>query len=47
MITQGVQGIILGCTELPLLIKQDDVDITLFDTTRIYAEAAVKAALKQ
>jgi aspartate racemase len=47
MITQGVQGIILGCTELPLLIKQDDVDITLFDTTRIHAEAAVKAALEQ
>ncbi len=47
MITQGVQGIILGCTELPLLIKQDDFDITLFDTTRIHAEAAVKAALEQ
>jgi aspartate racemase len=42
---QGAQGIILGCTELPLLIRPDDVFAPLFDTTRLHAEAAVKLAL--
>lgn len=43
---QGAQGVILGCTEIPLLINQDDVDITVFDTTLIHAESAVLEALK-
>jgi len=42
---QGAQGVILGCTEIPLLIKASDVDIPVFDTTRIHAEAAVDWAL--
>jgi len=42
----GAQGIILGCTELPLLIKQEDCSIPLFDTTVIHANAAVDYALK-
>lgn len=42
---QGAQGVILGCTEIPLLIKQSDVPIPVFDTTRIHAEAAVGWAL--
>jgi len=42
----GVQGIILGCTELPLLIKQEDCSVPLFDTTAIHAEAAVQYALE-
>jgi len=42
---QGAQGIILGCTELPLLIRPADVPIPLFDTTRLHAEAAVCLAL--
>ncbi|WP_299253354.1 aspartate/glutamate racemase family protein [uncultured Aquimarina sp.] len=42
----GAEGIILGCTEIPLLIKQDDVDIPIFDTTKIHAENAVEIALK-
>jgi len=42
---QGAQGIILGCTEIPLLIKQSDTDIFLFDTTEIHAMAAVDFAL--
>jgi aspartate racemase len=37
---QGVKGIVLGCTELPLLIRPEDVSIPLFDTLRIHAEAA-------
>ncbi len=42
----GAQGVILGCTELPLLIKPQDVNIPVFDTTRIHAESAVEIALK-
>ena len=38
----GAQGIILGCTELPLLISIDDVDIPLFDTGKIHAYKAVE-----
>lgn len=45
LVAQGAQGIILGCTEIPLLISNEDVDIPLFDTTQIHAKAAVKFAL--
>lgn len=41
----GAEGIILGCTEIPLLIKQEDYDIPLFDTTAIHAEFAVEYAI--
>lgn len=44
---RGAEGIILGCTELPLLIRPGDVPVTLFDTTRLHAEAAVKLALSE
>jgi len=44
---EGAQGIILGCTEIPLLIKQEDVKVPVFDTTKIHAEAAVKYALSE
>jgi len=37
----GADGIILGCTEIGLLIGQDDVTLPVFDTTRIHVEAAV------
>ena len=43
---KGAEGVILGCTELPLLVKSEDVDIPLFNTTKIHAEAAVEYALK-
>ncbi len=39
--TQGAEGIILGCTELPILIKSGDFDLPLLDTTYLHAEAAV------
>ena len=42
---EGAEGIILGCTEIPLLVQQADCPIPLFDTTRIHAEAAVEYAL--
>ncbi len=45
-IKNGAEGVILGCTEIPLLIKSNDVDIPTFDTTRIHAESAVEFALK-
>lgn len=43
---QGAEGVVLGCTEIPLLIKQTDTTIPLFDTTLIHAEAAAKFALE-
>ena len=42
----GAEGVILGCTEIPLLIKANDVDLPIFDTTAIHAESAVTMALK-
>ena len=46
MVSQGAEGIILGCTEIGLLVQQEDSQVPLFDTTRIHAEAAVEYALK-
>jgi aspartate racemase len=42
---QGVQGIVLGCTEIPLLIKEGDFDLPLFNTTVIHARAAIDFSL--
>ena len=42
---QGAEGVILGCTEIPLLISNTDVNIPVFDTTAIHAEKAVEWAL--
>jgi len=42
---EGAEGVILGCTEIPLLIKQEDVAIPVFDTTAIHSEAAVDYSL--
>ncbi|MCA1031530.1 aspartate/glutamate racemase family protein [Bacillus timonensis] len=42
---QGAQGIILGCTEIGLLVTNNDCEIPLFDTTKIHALEAVKLAL--
>jgi len=44
--SKGAQGIILGCTEIPLLIKQENVDIPVFDTTEMHAVSAAEKALK-
>ena len=46
LVDNGAQGIILGCTELPLLIKQEDCSVPIFDTTAIHAKAAVDYALR-
>jgi aspartate racemase len=45
LVARGAEGIILGCTELPLLIGPDDISIPLFNTMRLHAEAAVQRAL--
>ena len=43
---QGAEGIILGCTEIGLLVQQSDCSLPLFDTTLLHAQAAVQYALK-
>jgi aspartate racemase len=45
LVDEGAEGVILGCTELPLLIKQQDSNVPLFDTTKIHALSAVNFAL--
>ncbi|MEQ8802838.1 aspartate/glutamate racemase family protein [Marinobacter salarius] len=45
MADNGAQGVILGCTEIGLLVTQKDTAIPLFDTTRLHAQFAVKMAL--
>lgn len=45
LISQGSEAIILGCTEIGLLVSQDDTDIPLLDTTAIHAQKAVEWAL--
>jgi len=45
LVKDGAEGIILGCTEIGLLVKQEDSPVLLFDTTEIHAKAAVKYAL--
>ena len=47
LVAQGVEGVILGCTEITLLVGQKDVSVPVFDTTRIHAEAAVDFALEK
>lgn len=42
---KGVEGVILGCTELPLIIEKKDSPVPIIDTTRIHAEKAVEMAL--
>jgi aspartate racemase len=44
---RGAQGVILGCTEIGLLVNQKDVTLPVFDTTAIHAEAAVALALEE
>src|SRR5215211_135455 len=47
MVSQGAEGIILGCTEIGLLVHPEDSRVPLFDTTKIHAQAAVDYALKE
>lgn len=45
LISQGVQGIILGCTELPLIIQKEDIHVPLFDTLETHMKAALEYSL--
>ena len=44
--SRGAEGIILGCTEIPLIVKQEDYEIFLYDTTTLHAQAAVAYSLR-
>ena len=46
LVGRGAEGIILGCTEIMLLVGQEDVPVSVFDTTQIHAEAAVNFSLE-
>jgi aspartate racemase len=43
---RGAEGVVLGCTEIPLLVGDADVDLPLFDTTVLHAEAALDYVLR-
>ena len=45
LVTDGAEGIVLGCTELELLVRADDSPVPVFPTTRLHAAAGVKRAL--
>jgi aspartate racemase len=42
---RGAEGIVLGCTELPLIVKPEDCDLPLFDTARLHAQRALDYAI--
>jgi len=44
--SRGAEAVILGCTEIPLLVDQKDYEIVLLDTTTLHAQAAVEYALQ-
>lgn len=46
LIEKGAEGVVLGCTEIPLLIQQEHCSVPVFDTTSLHAEAAVAEAMK-
>ena len=45
LISRGAEGIVLACTELPLLIKPSDVKVPIFDTVKLHTDAAVARAV--
>jgi aspartate racemase len=47
LVAKGAEGIILGCTEIYLLVEKQDVQVPVFDTTRIHAESAARFAMGQ
>jgi aspartate racemase len=47
LVEQGAEAVILGCTEIGLLVKQSDTTVPLFDTTEIHARQAVEWSLAE
>ncbi len=45
LVADGAQGVVLGCTEIELLLGADDVDVPVFATTALHVQAALDAAL--
>jgi aspartate racemase len=46
LVAQGVEGVIFGCTEIPILLKQEDCPVPVFDTAFIHSMAAIDFALQ-
>ena len=46
LVEKGAEGIVLGCTEIPLLVNQRHTSVKLFDTARIHAEKALHYAVR-
>ncbi len=44
---QGAQGVILGCTEIPLLVRQEDTDLPLFNTAALHAQYALELSFAE
>ena len=47
LLEKGAQGVILGCTEIGLLVQQKDTDISLFDTAEIHAKSAALKSIEK
>lgn len=47
LVERGAEGIVLGCTEIPMLIEQKDFNFPVFDTTKIHVESIIKFALEK
>lgn len=47
LIERGAQGVVLGCTEIPLIVHQKDYTVPLYDTTTLHARAAVEYAIRE
>jgi aspartate racemase len=47
LVDRGAQSVILGCTEIPLIVSQEDYTIRVYDTTALHAQAAVDYALRK
>ena len=47
LVAQGAEGIVLGCTEIPLLVKQEHTKVKVFDTAVIHAEKALQYAIEK
>lgn len=45
--SEGAEGVILGCTEIPLLVRQKDTDLPLFNTTALHAQRALEFAVNE
>ena len=46
LVSSGAEGVVLGCTEIELLVGPEDATVPLFPTTRLHVEAAVDLALR-